>query len=121
MFRTSHSVAIVVVASIAVAVLTLASVAQANCDQCFSAKQSVSVERGRLLADFPGTGATLLACMATCSEQPESDRAGCILAACGMGCLIIGMDNCYNFFNRMAAVESRSKEVDTFCRMRSCQ
>lgn len=116
MFRSALPIAFVMLVFVA-----FAPGASANCDECFAAKQSVSLERGRLLADFPGTGATLVACMATCSEQPEGDRAGCVLAACGMGCLFIGMDHCYNFFNRMAAVQSRANEVENFCRARSCQ
>lgn len=116
MFRSSFLLALTVVALAA-----FGSIASANCDECFSAKQSVSLERGRLLADFPGTGATLVACMAACSEKPESERGGCVLASCGMGCLFIGMDNCFNFFNRMAAVQSRAKEVENYCRARSCQ
>lgn len=95
--------------------------AQANCDECFAAKQSISLERGRLIADFPGTGATLVACMAACEGKPKSERGGCVLASCGMACLFIGMDNCFHFFNRMAAVQARAKDVEHFCRARNCQ
>ena len=93
---------------------------QASCDQCFSARQSVSLERGKLLRDFPATGVTLVACMATCAEQPQSERGGCVVASCGIACVMIGLNHCFDFFNRLVSVEDRAKRVENFCRARQC-
>lgn len=106
--------------AIVAASFALATSVAANCDECFSARQSVSQERGKLIRDFPGTGATLVACMATCAEQPKSERGGCVIASCGVACMFIGMNHCFDFFNRFAAVNDRVNRVEKFCSARRC-
>lgn len=102
------------------ALVVFAQNAQASCDQCFSARQSVQVEKGKLFSDFPGTAASLVACGASCANQAQNDKTGCIMAACGFTCLAIGIENCFNFFVRFAAVADRESRVKTFCQTRGC-
>jgi hypothetical protein len=98
----------------------LAGTAQAGCADYFEARRLNEQAKGDLFREMGGTAATLVACTAACESQPSSEKPGCALTSCGMACLVIGFDNCMQFFTRAAAIADQEAQVREFGARHQC-
>ena len=105
----------------AVTISTGPQTAHADCNACYAGLRQIETERLRIISDLPGTGAALLACYASCQGQPEDQKAGCVITACGLTCLSIGFEHCVEFVVRVAPLEQQSERQKTYCRLHSCR
>lgn len=88
--------------------------------------QSLSCGQGRLIyatkytdlfTTYPGTAAVLETCTATCENQPAKDRQSCFLVACGLSCLVVGMNNCMEYFTQKSNVDSFKEGIEAICQV----
>lgn len=104
-----------------IALLSFPASAQSSCGQCFSSLGDHDLRRNELFLQYPGTAMALVACIAGCKNQPRNDQAVCFMAACGFSCLMVGMDNCMQFFSRMHGLDQEKGRICTYCRHHSCR
>lgn len=104
-----------------VALLSSPASSQSTCGQCFSSLGDNDRRKSELFLQYPGTAVVLMACIAGCQGQPRNDQAICFMAACGFSCLMVGMDNCMQFFTRVYGLEQEKGRICTYCQHNSCR
>ena len=91
------------------------SVAEAASARCIAGRAVYAKAYTDLISEYPGTAATLETCIATCTREPKHDRAACFIAGCGVACLIIGMDNCTEYYGQKLEIDSQRESVEKIC------
>ena len=100
--------------------LLVPGAASAGCSDYFAAKRENAKAQSELLWEYKGTAATVLGCAGVCMNEPPDKAGGCVLTSCGLACLFIGLDNCFNFFTRQYSLAQTEKRIETYGRHHQC-
>ena len=92
----------------------------ASCSDYYNGLRQHETAAAKLMSTMPGTAISLMSCLGGCSNQPQSERAGCALAACGLICIAIGFEHCTNFVTRAAALDLHKKRLRAYGRHHGC-
>lgn len=102
-------------------ILMVPQVAQASCTDYFSAKTENESQMQSLLWEYKGVAATVLGCAGICMTQEQSEVGQCVIGACALGCLMVGIDHCFAFFQKQYALEQSKKRIDNYGRTHQCR
>lgn len=98
-------------------IVTLASPTVSQTFSCGQGRIIYATKYTDLFTTFPGTAAVLETCTATCANQPAKDRQSCYLVACGLSCLVVGMNNCKEYFTQKSNVDRFKEGIEAICRV----
>ncbi|MCK0197372.1 hypothetical protein MWN34_10655 [Ancylobacter sp. 6x-1] len=82
-----------------------------SCADLIETQARIGAMKGKLLATYPGTAATLFGCAALANQQPEGDRLGTVLVCAGVACLSIGVGTCMELGTAASELEKAAEEV----------
>lgn len=100
--------------AIALSIVT-AQAAAAQSLTCTGGTALYNADYARLFTDFPLAAAAVEGCSSACENEPPDQRVGCFVAACGLSCLIVGMDDCVTYFRRKMEVDGFRDSVEAIC------
>ncbi|MEM5492601.1 hypothetical protein [Hoeflea sp. AS16] len=92
----------------------------ASCSDYFNSKRENHKAQAKLLWEYKGTAATVLGCAGVCMNEPPDKVGGCVIASCGLACLFIGLDNCFDFFTQQYGLVQSEKRIETYGRQHQC-
>lgn len=92
-----------------------------TCGELSAAKSENDRRKADLIAQYPGTMITLLGCAGYAANQPEDQQLSAFLVACGVSCLMVGMDNCANLAGDVIAIAAREEQLKRDANRNDCR
>jgi hypothetical protein len=92
-----------------------AAVAQSTESACIelqAAEARLQRQSLELLADYPGTAATLLMCAGIAAQQAEPDQMAAFMTCAGFVCVWIGVDECFTAAGRAIEIATMTSWVE---------
>ena len=100
-------------ATIAASLLPVGTFAQGL--NCAGGRIIYAKKYTELYSEYTGTAVVVEGCSAACEGGAPENREGCFIAACGLACLFIGLDNCFQYYNRKLEIDSFRKGIEGIC------
>ena len=94
--------------------LVFSELSLSDCSDYFRGRKYYEVQERNLLFSYPGTAVAVGTCMASCSNDKNPEE--CAIVACGLTCIVVGFENCKNFFSEAYALQQYKKRLEEFYR-----